>query len=310
MLLENIRGLRGIVYKAILYIILFSGAVIFVAPAYYVIIQSFTQTGDAYSYPPGWWPKEPTKDNWTVVLNYTENTQEIHMPINEKEWDEFWSQRQGRKRLLPLWIFNTLKIISAVMLGGFFSVTLAGYAFAKIDFWGKEKAFGLLLSSMFLPYMLYLLPRYILFKEVGLANTHLALILPKACGPIFLIFMARQFFIKIPNELIDSARIDGASHLRIYWDLIIPMSKPIIATIMVLIFISSWNSFMEPLIFLNSAVKYTLTIGIAAMGGSYAQVPLTIKAAASVVLFVPVLIIYSIGQRYFIEGLTSGAVKQ
>ena len=108
------------------------------------------------------------------------------MPNSENEWDDFWNLRRGRKRLLPLWIFNTLKIISAVMLAGFFSVTMAGYAFAKINFWGKGKVFGLLLSSLFLPYMLYLLPRYILFQSVGLTNTHLALILPKACGTIFL----------------------------------------------------------------------------------------------------------------------------
>jgi multiple sugar transport system permease protein len=291
-----------------MYAVLIAGVIVMVTPAYYTIVRSFTDERNAYRYPPVFWPSPPTSDNYTVIFNYIGGGG-AEVPDTEQQWQDFWAQREGRERLLWGWTRNTLKITVLIMLGSFFSVTLAAYAFAKINFWGRDRLFGMLLGSMMLPNMLFLLPRYILFRAVGLLDTHWALILPSAAGSAFLIFLVRQFFMGLSDEVVDSARVDGANHWRIYWNIILPLSKPIAATLLVLSFLESWNSFMDPLIYLTSAEKFTLALGMTTLGGAYVQTPITVLAAASVILFVPIVIVYALGQQYFVRGLTAGSIK-
>lgn len=205
---------------------------------------------------------------------------------------------------------NTLIITLGVMVGSFLSNTLAAYGFARFRFPGREIAMGALLSTLMLPGVVRLVPTYILFLKLGWMNTFLPLIVPAWFGSAFFIFLLRQFFRGLPEELFDAARIDGANELTTLFRIVIPLAKPVLATMLIFSAQGAWNDFMGPLLYLKKASLRTLALGLYAFRSEPQGVPSWNNLMAGAVLMVlPVLILFILFQRYFIEGISVSGIK-
>lgn len=203
---------------------------------------------------------------------------------------------------------NTLKIVAISVAGNLAIASLAAYAFAKINFNGKHIIFLIFLSSMMIPSQVTIIPRFMLFKTMGLYNTHLAIILPTLFNATA-IFMLRQFYMGLPNDLMEAAKIDGAGHFRIFAQIMLPLTKSALVSLMILSFISVWNEYLSPLIFLTKENLYTVAQCIRwwmldESGTSHAY---AMAAATSAVI--PVIILFIACQKYFVEGIVTSGVK-
>jgi multiple sugar transport system permease protein len=203
---------------------------------------------------------------------------------------------------------NTATITVASLIGQTASSALAAYALARLRFHGRDPLFFTVLAVMMLPAQVTIIPLFILFREAQWINTFYPLIVPSFFGEAFFIFLLRQFFLTIPPELEDAARIDGASSLQILLHIIAPLSRAALATVAVFSFMHSWNDYFAPLLYLNSNSKKTLALGLAAFRGEY-QNQWHLMMAASLLILLPCLIIFFVMQRHFIEGIATGGVK-
>ncbi|OFZ45725.1 MAG: hypothetical protein A2381_14850 [Bdellovibrionales bacterium RIFOXYB1_FULL_37_110] len=185
--------------------------------------------------------------------------------------------------------------------------SMAAYAFAKIDFPQRNRLFLLLLITMMVPMQTTMIPSFYILKKMGLLNTFSGLIIP-AGASVYGIFLIRQFMFSIPNSLIEAARIDGCSEWYIFWKIIIPLSRPILATITIFTFLSAWNEFLFPLIILREEAKYTLPLALATLNGQF-NTDWGLLMAGSVVVIIPVIIVFLLVQKHYIKGLTAGSVK-
>jgi multiple sugar transport system permease protein len=185
---------------------------------------------------------------------------------------------------------------------------MAGYAFAKLRFPGRERLFRLLLLGMVIPVQIAMLPLFLLMRSLGLVNTYLGVVLPSAAG-IFGIFLVRQFARSIPDELLDAARVDGASEWLIYRRLVRPLLRPVLVTLGVFMFLGTWNDFLWPLVVLTDDTKYTLPVALANLVGEHAQ-DTELMMAGSVLTVLPVLLLFLGLQRAYIEGITAGGLKE
>jgi multiple sugar transport system permease protein len=202
---------------------------------------------------------------------------------------------------------NTLKITLLGTAGQLIIASMAAYAFAKIDFSGKNAIFMLFLSSMMVPSQVTIIPRYMLFKTIGLYNNHWAIILPMWFGATA-IFLLRQFYIDLPTDLMEAAKIDGAGHGRIFVQIMMPLTKPAMVSIFLLGFVSSWNEYLSPLIFLTDTKKFTISQAIRwYLLDDLQRYELTMAAATSAII--PVLILFLACQKYFVEGISMSGVK-
>jgi multiple sugar transport system permease protein len=197
--------------------------------------------------------------------------------------------------------------IPVVVLNITFS-SLAAYAFARINFPFKKLIFMMFISSMMIPAAVVMIPRFLLFTNLKLVDTFLPLILPYAFGTAFSIFLLRQFFMTIPVDLEEAAVIDGCGKFRIWATIIVPLSKPIIATLSVFLFQSTYNDFMGPLIYLNSDTKFTIQLGLASFRNSFAT-RYDLIMAGSMLALIPVLIIYIVCQKYIVKGIVMSGLK-
>ncbi len=200
---------------------------------------------------------------------------------------------------------NTIIIVVFNVVGSVISASLIGYAFARLRFWGRDVLFGLMLSTMMLPFWVTIIPQFLIYKAVGLTNTWVPLILPSFLGHASYIFLSRQFFLTLPRELDEAAELDGCGKFGIYWRILMPLCKPIMATIMIFAFMSTWNNFMMPLIYLSNPTLYTVSIGLAFMRGELAEgAPIQgLLMAASVFTSLPMMAVFFVGQRYFVRGI-------
>lgn len=205
--------------------------------------------------------------------------------------------------------YNTVKITGAVLVGTVLSCTLVAYAFARLKAPGQTVLFLILLSTMMLPADVTRIPIYFIFKELGWVNTHLPLIVPSFFASAFNVFLLRQFFKTLPVELDEAAKIDGATQWQILWKIAIPLSMPAIATVAVFTFNGVWNDFMGPLLYLNKPHLYTLALGINFFKGYGNDVQWNYLMAASLVVMLPSLILFFVGQKYFVEGITLTGMK-
>jgi multiple sugar transport system permease protein len=220
-----------------------------------------------------------------------------------------WSNYHTVWTRVPFEMFylNTIKIAVISTLGVLIVSALAAYAFAKLQFPGRDKLFLLYLATMMIPGQVTMIPQFTIIKEMGLINNHWALILLDLVHP-FGVFLLRQFFIGIPNDLSESARIDGCSEFGIFARIIVPLSKPAIATLTIFTLLGSWNSFLNPLIYLSSKELYTLQIGIRYFQQLYGtEYPLIM--AATTLSLLPIIVVYLFTQRYFIEGISTTGLK-
>ena len=257
-------------------------AVLFVVPLVWMVLSSLKTAPEVFARPFHWLPARVQWQNYATV----------------------WMNEEAS--MLRAFA-NTLYIALFSIIGQMFISSLAAYSFAKINFKGKQVVFMLFLSSMMVPSQLTIIPRFMLFKTIGLYNNLWAIILPAFCGATS-IFMLRQFYMGLPNDLIEAAKIDGAGHLRIFLRIMLPLTKAALMSLIILAFISSWNEYMAPLIFLVKKELYTVSQNIQwYMLDEFKEHNLTMAAATSAI--VPVVILFIVGQKYFVEGIATSGVK-
>lgn len=257
-------------------------AVLFVVPLVWMVLSSLKTAPEVFARPFHWLPARVQWQNYATV----------------------WMNEEAS--MLRAFA-NTLYIALFSIIGQMFISSLAAYSFAKINFKGKQVVFMLFLSSMMVPSQLTIIPRFMLFKTIGLYNNLWAIILPAFFGATS-IFMLRQFYMGLPNDLIEAAKIDGAGHLRIFLRIMLPLTKAALMSLIILAFISSWNEYMAPLIFLVKKELFTVSQNIQwYMLDEFKEHNLTMAAATSAI--VPVVILFIVGQKYFVEGIATSGVK-
>ena len=203
-------------------------------------------------------------------------------------------------------VLNTIFLTVIGTIGSVLSSSLVAYGFSRFKFKGRDFLFGLMLATMMLPHQVTMIPNFMIWRSLHAIDTYFPLTVPAFCGSAFFIFRLRQFFLGIPKELDEAAMIDGASYFRIWWQILMPLAGPAIATVAVFSFIGNWDAFEGPLIYLNSPEKYTVAVGLRmfqdSFGGNFEQV-----MAASLIHIIPTLIVFFLAQRYFLKGIaTSG----
>ncbi|HXF64019.1 MAG TPA: carbohydrate ABC transporter permease [Caldilineaceae bacterium] len=276
------RGRRLPWRQYLLWLVLGLGSVLMVGPFYWTIVTSFKSRAEVRAFPPTWWPKEPTLEHW---LNLSD--------LSIGSFTDFYR--------------NSLIVATSVTVLVLFTSTLVGYVLAKYQFPGRNVIFVSVLSMMMIPFNISIIPLYALIVDLKWSNTLWALIIPSAYSP-FGIFLMRQFMHGIPNELIDAARIDGASDYGIFYRIILPLSTAPLAALGIFTFIGQWDDFLWPLVVINEPELYTLPLGLSQFRGRVGT-DVGGLAAASMAAVLPVLMIYFVAQRRFIEGITLTGLK-
>ena len=256
-------------------------ALLFLLPLFWMASSSLKPDYQVLESPPRWLPDPVRWANFPEALTY--------VPF-------------GRYTL------NTLFIAGMTIAGHLISCTLVAYAFAQLRAPGKDALFVVLLATMMLPYPVTMIPIYIGFEKLGWVNSFLPLIVPAFFGSPFYIFLLRQFFLTLPVELEDAARVDGANTLQIIRHVILPISKPALATVAIFTFQASWNDFLAPLIYLHDQSKYTISLGLSFFRSSY-DIHWAYLMAASLVTMLPVILVFFLAQRLFIQGIALTGVK-
>ncbi len=226
----------------------------------------------------------------------------------DPQWQNFVTAVQAIPFLM--YLKNSLFIVMMVMTGTLFSATTAAYAFAKLNWRGRDKWFIIMLSTMMIPIQVILIPTYIMYAKIGWLGTRLPLIVPAffGGGSAFYIFLLRQFFKGVPKELSESAIIDGANHFQIFLKIMLPLCKPAIITVALFTFMGTWNDYFGPLIFLSNPDHWTLALGLRAFQMQYGG-RFDLMMAAAILIMLPSLIIFFFTQKSFIEGITFTGIK-
>jgi len=258
-------------------------SIIFLFPLFWLFTTSIKPDYQIYKMPPQWIPNPPTFAAYPRVAKL----------IN-----------------FPKMLANTLTIVIFTILGTCLSCGLVAYSFSRLTWKGRDIFFVILLSTMMLPGIVTMIPIFILFLKLGWLNTFKPLIIPSFFGNAYFIFLLRQFFVTIPFDLSDSAKVDGASEYQIFYHIILPLTKPAFAVVAIFQFMASWNDFMGPLIYLNDPGKFTLGLAVYALtSGNQGSLDWTGIMAAGVIQVIPVLVIFFFTQKYFIEGITLTGIK-
>jgi ABC-type glycerol-3-phosphate transport system permease component len=209
---------------------------------------------------------------------------------------------------LPRYLANSVLISGLALLGNLASSSLVGYAFATLSARGKNLIFNIMLGTMMIPASVTLIPTFILFSELGWVDTFLPLIVPQYFANVFYVFLFRQFFRSLPPALFESAELDGCHPLATYWYIALPLARPALATVAVFSLVNSWNDFLGPLVYLNSPAKYTVSLGLAQFQGFY-YTQLEYLMPMSLVALLPLVIIFLVAQRYFVQGIVTTGLK-
>ena len=219
-----------------------------------------------------------------------------------------WANYAEVFSVIPIFLFNSFKLAIISVVGVLFVNSLAGYAFARLPFPGRDVAFSILLATLMVPSIVTLIPLYIIYKNIGWIDTHYPLWVPRVLHSVFAVFLLRQFFKQIPMELEDAARLDGASNFQIYWRIMLPQVKPALAAVGIFSFLDSWNDLFGPLIFINSIELQTLPVALKLFQGEFFSQTNVLMAGATITI-IPVLVIYFVAQRYFIQGIAMTGIK-
>lgn len=275
---KKIRASRVLLYAAMIL-----GALFSLVPFFWMLRSSFMDMIEIYVMPPLWLSRNPSwKNYFTVFL--------ADVPIFS-------------------YLVNTIKIVIPVIFGTVLSASLAAYGFARFDFPFRKGWFAICISSMLIPDAVTLIPGFLIWKSLGAVNTYWPLILP--CffgGGAFNIFLFRQFFMTIPRSLDEAATIDGAGPLRIYWQILLPLLRPVCITVILFTFMGTWNDFFGPMLYLYDMEKYTVSLGLQLFSSSYGADYGAVMAGA-VVMTLPTVIIFFVGQKYFVEGIVTTGIK-
>src|SRR5437016_5011413 len=260
--------------------LLFGMAAVTLFPLVWMVSVSLMSPGEATAFPPPLLPAHPTFGNYRELFSHA-----------------------GMGRYLAN---SVLLSVVATVISLLFNVA-AGYGFAKLDFAGRERIFKVMLGALVIPGQVAMVPLFLLLKQLGLVNSYGGVIVP-AMASIFGIFLVRQYALSIPDDLLEAARIDGASEFRIFSSIVLPALKPIIVTLAVFTLLGTWNDFMWPLIVLTDKELYTLPVALAALSREHVQDD-ELMMAGSVITIVPVLLVFLSLQRYYLQGLMAGSVK-
>ena len=256
-------------------------ALVAIAPLAWMISASFMAPGEANTYPPPLLPASPTLENYRELFTRLD---------------------------LGRYALNSLILSAAITAFSVIFNSMAGYAFAKLSFRGRNRLFDAILAALVIPAQVAMLPLFLLIRGLGLVNSFWGVIVPVMAGA-FGVFLIRQYARSLPDELLDAARIDGASELRIYLSVVLPLCRPALVTLAVFMFMGTWNDFMWPLIVLSDGSKYTLPVALASLVGEHAQ-DTELLMAGSVLTVLPVLLLFLVLQRQYVEGITLGGVKE
>ena len=262
------------------HLVLLPIALVMVVPLVWVVVTSLQTLKETYHYPPTLIPSSLRFKNYTDILRYTP---------------------------FARWFVNTLLVTLASVAGNLVFCSLAGYAFARIRFFGRNVMFVLILATLMIPFQVTVIPTFLIVRQLGMIDTLGALIVPNLVGA-FGIFMLRQFFLTLPIELEEAARIDGASRLGVLVKIVLPLSGPALATLAVITFLWTWNDFFWPLITIYSANNMTLQLGLATFQGAH-QTNTNLLMAANVMSVLPMLLVFFLAQRYFIRGIATTGLK-
>jgi len=268
---------------ALVYLVLTAGAVLFCIPLFWCVSAAFKDAQSVFRLPIEWiprqWHPENFREAWTVLP-------------------------------FPIFVINTLIVTFFAVVGQVLSASLVAYGFARFNFPGRKVLFMLVLSSMLLPAQVTMIPVFIIWQKFGMIDTFAPLTIPAYLGGgAFTIFLLRQFYLTIPRELDEAAMIDGCSYFGIWRHIILPLSRPALITVLLFSFMANWDDFMGPLIYLHSQDKLTVSIGLRLFQDQYGQTNLPLLMAASLLHIAPVVIIFLIGQRYFIKGIVMTGLK-
>jgi ABC-type glycerol-3-phosphate transport system permease component len=272
--------------RAALYLLAVATSALFMAPFLWTVFSSLKPSNELYTYPPTWLPSVVVWRNYPRVFE--------QVPY-------------------ATWLLNTVLVASLATLGAVASSSLVAYSFARFRYPGRNVLFLLTLSTMMLPIEVTIIPLYIMFASVGWLDDFKPLIVPSFFGgSAFLIFLMRQFFMTIPLDLDEAARIDGAGPLTVFWAIMLPLSMPAVAAATVMTLIGHWESFVEPLIFLNSQSKLTLAVGLryfSTQGDPSGEPMENLLMAATVMMTAPIIGLFFVSQRFFVRGIVMSGIK-
>ncbi|MEO8399893.1 MAG: carbohydrate ABC transporter permease [Ignavibacteriaceae bacterium] len=269
--------------KIMIFILLTIFAIFFIVPFLWIVSTSLKGDAQIFSIPPVWIPEVFHWENYVEVFK--------RMPF-------------------LTYLKNSVFISAATIIGTVLSSSLVAYAFGCLNWPGRNSLFIFVLATMMLPMQVTMIPVFVLFKEFGWLNTFKPLTIPAFFGGgAFNIFLLRQFFLTIPKDLLDSARIDGCNEFRIYWSIVLPLAKPALATVAILTFMFTWNDFIGPLIYLSDKMKGTLALGLGMFVGQHVT-EWALLMAASVLMMLPMIFIFFFFQKYFIQAFTMSGLKE
>lgn len=272
------RFLSGVLLHTILILV----ALTMIIPFFWMIGTSLKDFSQVFNIPPNWIPDPVVWSNYPDSFNA--------LPFGRAYWNSFY--------------------IAAIVVGSqLLTCSMAGYAFARIPFPFRDTIFILFLATLMIPQQVTIIPLYLIMRDLGWLDTHLALIVPHALFSAFGVFLLRQFIKSLPEELEESAILDGANRWRIYWQIIVPLIKAPLAALAIFSFLAQWNNFFTPNIFLSTPEKFTIPLLLNQFRGLYVT-DWTLMMAAATIAVLPVLIIYLIGQRYIIEGVALTGLKR
>ncbi|MGI5152778.1 carbohydrate ABC transporter permease [Plantactinospora sp. CA-294935] len=276
-----VRRRRDRVASAVLHVVLVAGLLAMVGPFLWMLLSSFKPEAEIRLVPPTWWPEQFTLANYRELFGRLD---------------------------FPTYFFNSALVATLVTLGNLVFCSAVGYALTKLRFPGRRALFGLVLSSVMVPSMVTFVPLFVLVANLGLTNTYAALVLPFLAGALGA-FLMRQFMFSIPDELVESARVDGASELRIFVRIVLPLCRPALAALGILTFLANWNSFIWPLVVATTEDKYTLPVALALYSVGQNQTKFGLLLAGSVVVVLPVVIVFLVLQRHFVRGIATTGLK-
>jgi ABC-type glycerol-3-phosphate transport system permease component len=278
-------SVRNFLWIAVITVIITLGSIFLLFPVAFMIVTSLKTSGQAFLLPMRWLPGIQYVPQWH---NYPE-------ALNFMKWQTAYG--------------NTIFIAAVAMIGDVASATVVAYGFARFRAPGRNLLFTLVLATLMVPYVVRLVPEYLGFARMGMVNTYWPLILPPWFGSAFNIFLLRQFFTTIPVDMDESAKLDGAGPIRILWDILVPQMRPALAVVMIGSFTFNWNDFLRPLIYINAPSLRTSALALASFQSVYGGTPYHLLMAASLVTMLPLLVLFFVLQRYFIQGIVITGVK-
>jgi ABC-type glycerol-3-phosphate transport system permease component len=272
-----------ILARGLLYLVLIAMGVAVIYPFLWMILATFKTTSEIFSLPPSLLPKKVVVGNYVTAFTHTS---------------------------VIRWFMNSLYVTGTRVILSLFLCSLAGFAFAKYNFRFRTPLFLILIASFMIPFQVILIPLYVLMVQIRWVDSYLALWVPWMASP-FGIFLMRQYIVSLPDDLLDAARIDGASEFRIYWQIVLPLTKPALGALATIIFLQQWTNFLWPLIILNSESKYTLPLGVATLMSSLqlGRIDWGVLMVIAALTTLPILCVFFVMQKQFIAGLTLGSVK-